>query len=145
MDVIHVSLRFKPTFKVLGEGKYSLRKLIPVYGSFLGEQADFFPGFEPQDGEFVVGERPGGSSAFAGTTLDSYLRNNRIFDIYVTGFALRQCVESTVRNAHDLGYHTNVIYDASAAFTSDQQTAFLSDIAPFYANAITTQDFLTHA
>jgi len=56
MDVIHVSLRFEPTFKVLGEGKYSLRKLIPVYGSFLGEQADFFPGFEPQDGEFVVGE-----------------------------------------------------------------------------------------
>ncbi|TFV49308.1 cysteine hydrolase [Bradyrhizobium niftali] len=145
MDVIHVSLRFEPTFKVLGEGKYSLRKLIPVYGSFLGEQADFFPGFEPQDGEFVVGERPGGSSAFAGTTLDSYLRNNRIFDIYVMGFALRQCVESTVRNAHDLGYHTNVIYDASAAFTSDHETAFLSDIAPFYANAITTQDFLTHA
>jgi nicotinamidase-related amidase len=61
------------------------------------------------------------------------------------GFALRQCVESTVRNAHDLGYHTNVIYDASAAFTSDHETAFLSDIAPFYANAITTQDFLTHA
>jgi nicotinamidase-related amidase len=58
------------------------------------------------------------------------------------GFALRQCVESTVRNAHDLGYHTNVIYDASAAFTKEQQTSFLTDIIPFYGNAITTQDFL---
>lgn len=61
------------------------------------------------------------------------------------GFALRQCVESTVRNAHDLGYHTNVIYDASAAFTREQQTSFLSDIAPFYANVITTQELLAEA
>ncbi|ANL50998.1 isochorismatase-like protein (plasmid) [Rhizobium phaseoli] len=145
MEVIHASLRFEPTFKVLGEGKYGLRKLMRDYGSFLGEQADFFPGFEPQAGEYVVRERSGSSSVFTGTTLDSYLRNNRIFDIYLCGFALRQCVESSMRNAHDLGYHTNVIYDASAAFTREQQTSFLNEIAPFYANAITTQQFVTQS
>ncbi|HEY5798022.1 MAG TPA: isochorismatase family cysteine hydrolase [Bosea sp. (in: a-proteobacteria)] len=143
MEVIHASLRFEPTFKVLGAGKYGLRRMMRDYSSFLGEQADFFPGFEPQDGEYVVRERTGSSSVFTGTTLDSYLRNNRIFDIYLSGFALRQCVESSMRNAHDLGYHTNVIYDASAAFTREQQTSFLGEIAPFYASAITTQDFLT--
>ncbi|MNY51808.1 Isochorismatase family protein YecD [compost metagenome] len=68
----------------------------------------------------MITERTGGSSAFAATTLDSYLRNNKIEDIYLMGFALRQCVESTLRNAYDLGYHTNVIYDASAAFTQEQ-------------------------
>lgn len=145
MEIIHASLRFEPTFKVLGQGKYGLRRMMLDYRSFLGEQADFFPGFEPQDGEYVIRERNGGSSVFASTTLDSYLRNNRIFDIYIAGFALRQCVESSMRNAHDLGYHTNVIYDASAAFTKDQQTSFLNEIAPFYANAITTQDFLKQA
>jgi len=145
MEVIHASLRFEPTFKVLGEGKYGLRKMMLDYRSFLGEQADFFPGFEPKEGEYVVRERTGSSSVFTGTTLDSYLRNNRIFDIYLSGFALRQCVESSMRNAHDLGYHTNVIYDASAAFTREQQTSFLSEIAPFYANAINTQEFLTRA
>ncbi len=145
MEVIHVRMVLEPTYRMLGEGKYGLRKMVRDYGSFLGEQTEFFPGFEPLDGEYTISERTGGSSAFAATTLDSYLRNNRIFDVYVMGFALRQCVESTVRNAHDLGYHTNVIYDASAAFTKEQQTSFLSDIAPFYANAITTQDFLTQA
>ncbi|WP_029002907.1 cysteine hydrolase [Azorhizobium doebereinerae] len=143
MEVIHVRMVLEPTYRVLGEGKYGLRKMVRDYHSFLGEQTDFFPGFEPLDGEYVISERTGGSSAFAATTLDSYLRNNRIFDIHIMGFALRQCVESTVRNAHDLGYHTNVIYDASAAFTREQQTSFLGDIAPFYANAITTQAFLT--
>ncbi|ARM90250.1 isochorismatase-like protein [Rhizobium sp. CIAT894] len=143
MHVIHASLKFEPEFKVLGEGKYGLRRMMRDYGSFLGGQADFFPGFEPTEGEFVVRERGGGSSVFVGTTLDSYLRNNRIFDIYLAGFSLRQCVESSMRNAHDLGYHTNVIYDASAGYTRKQQDDFVTEIAPFYANAITTQQFLT--
>lgn len=145
MHVIHASLKFEPEFKVLGEGKFGLRKMMRDYGSFLGEQADFFAGFEPAEGEFVVRERGGGSSVFVGTTLDSYLRNNRIFDIYLAGFSLRQCVESSMRNAHDLGYNTNVIFDASAGYTRKQQDDFVTEIAPFYANAITTEQFLTQA
>ncbi|MBB4010551.1 isochorismatase family cysteine hydrolase [Allorhizobium taibaishanense] len=145
MHVVHASLKFEPTYKVLGEGKYGLRSMMRTYGSFLGELADFYPGFEPAEGEFVVRERGGGSSVFVGTTLDSYLRNNGIFDIYLAGFSLRQCVESSMRNAHDLGYHTNIIYDASAGYTRKQQDDFVAEIAPFYANAITTQNFLTQA
>jgi nicotinamidase-related amidase len=143
--VIHAALKFEPTFKVLGEAKYGLRKMTRDHGAFLGEQADFFPGFEPAEGEHVVRERAGGSSVFVGTTLDGYLRNNRIFDIYLAGFSLRQCVESSMRNAHDLGYHTNVIYDASAGYTRKQQDDFVAEIAPFYANAVTTQEFVAKA
>ncbi|MGJ7491502.1 isochorismatase family cysteine hydrolase [Variovorax sp. ZT4R33] len=142
MEVIHVTMVLEPTYKVLGKGKYGLRTMMPAYKSFLGDQTDFFPGFEPKAGEYVIRERTGGSSAFAATTLDSYLRNNRIEDIYVMGYALRQCVESTVRNAHDLGYNTSVIYDASAAFTKEQQTSFVNEILPFYGNAVTTQEFV---
>jgi nicotinamidase-related amidase len=127
MHVIHATLKFEPTFKVLGE------------------QADFFPGFEPTEGEHVVRERAGGSSVFVGTTLDGYLRNNRIDEIYLSGFSLGQCVESSMRNAHDLGYHTNVIYDASVGYTCKQQDDFVAEIAPFYANAITTQEFVAKA
>ncbi|MGR6331103.1 isochorismatase family cysteine hydrolase [Sphingomonas sp. XXL09] len=145
MHVIHASLKFEPTFKVLGDGKFGLRKMMRDYGSFLGEQADFFPGFEPGEGEHVVRERAGGSSVFVGTTLDGYLRNNGIFDVYLAGFSLRQCVESSMRHAHDLGYHTNVLYDASAGYTRKQQDDFLAEIAPFYANAMKTQDFVALA
>lgn len=139
--MIHASLKFEPTFKVLGEAKYGLRKMTRDHGAFLGEQADFFPGFESAEGEHVVRERAGGSSVFVGTTLDGYLRNNRINEIYLSGFSLRQCVESSMRNAHDLGYDTNIIYDASAGYTRKQQDDFVAEIAPFYANAITAQEF----
>ncbi|GEM_PF-2703911 len=52
----------------------------------------------------MISERTGGggSGAFA-APLDSYLRNNRIEDLYVMSFALRQCVDSTVRKAPDRG------------------------------------------
>jgi nicotinamidase-related amidase len=126
---------------VLGQAKYGLRALMPKYKSFLGKQANIFPGFEPSADEYVIRERSG-SSAFAGTSLDSYLRNNHIEDIYLMGYSLRQCVESTLRNAHDLGYNASVIYDASAGFTREQQTSFVTEIAPFYGNAIKTNDFL---
>ncbi len=89
----------------------------------------------------MIRERTG-SSAFAGTSLDSYLRNNHIEDIYLMGYSLRQCVESTLRNAHDLGYNTNVIYDASAGFSEEQQSSFLTDILPFYGNGLTAMDFI---
>ncbi len=133
MNVVYVTMTLEPSYKVLGQAKYGLRALMPQYHSFLGKQADIFAGFEPTADEYVIRERSG-SSAFAGTTLDSYLRNNHIEDIYLMGYSLRQCVESTLRNAHDLGYNTNVIYDASAGFTREQQTSFVKEIAPFYGD-----------
>ncbi|MDR6635695.1 hypothetical protein J2X72_004509 [Phyllobacterium sp. 1468] len=57
----HAALKFEPTFKVQGEAKYGLRKMTRDHGAFLGEQADFFPGFEPVAGEHVVRERAGDS------------------------------------------------------------------------------------
>jgi nicotinamidase-related amidase len=144
MDVVYVSMTLDPSYKVLGQAEYGLRAMMPQYKSFLGKQADIFHGFEPTADDYVIRERSG-SSAFAGSTLDSYLRNNHIEDIYLMGYSLRQCVESTLRNAHDLGYNTRVIYDASAGFTHEQQTSFVKEIAPFYGHAITTQDFLKSA
>ncbi|MFG1427964.1 cysteine hydrolase family protein [Roseixanthobacter glucoisosaccharinicivorans] len=141
MEVIYVTMTLDPSFKVLGQAKYGLRATMPQYKSFLGKQAEIFPGFEPREGEYVIRERTG-SSAFGGTTLDSYLRNNHIEDIYLMGYALHLCVESTLRQAHDLGYNASVIYDASAAFTREQQTSFVNDIAPFYGRPLTTAAFL---
>lgn len=141
MEIIYVTMTLEPSFKVLGQAKYGLRAMMPQYKSFLGKQAEFFPGFEPVAGEYVIRERTG-SSAFAGTSLDSYLRNNHIEDIYLMGYSLRQCVESTLRNAHDLGYNTNVIYDATAGFSKEQQSSFLTDILPFYGNGLTAMDFI---
>ncbi len=144
MDIIYVTMTLEPSYKVLGQAKYGLRALMPQYKSFLGKQAEIYPPFQPKEGEYVVLQRTG-SSAFGGSSLDSYLRNNKIEEIYLMGYALHLCVESTLRQAHDLGYTTNVIYDASSAFTREQQTYFLKNIVNFYGHAMQTNDFLKNA
>ncbi|WP_295959032.1 isochorismatase family protein [Rhodoferax sp.] len=53
MEVIHVTMALEPTYKVLGQGKYGLRAMMPAHKYFLGDQTDFFPGFEPRAGEYV--------------------------------------------------------------------------------------------
>lgn len=141
MEVIYVTMTLEPSFKVLGQAHYGLRAMMPQYKSFLGPQAEIYAPFKPGPDEYVVLQRTG-SSAFGGSSLDSYLRNNHIEEIYLMGFALHLCVESTMRQAHDLGYTTHVIYDASSAFTKEQQTSFVHDIAPFYADPMTTSAFL---
>ncbi|HEY0176302.1 MAG TPA: cysteine hydrolase, partial [Pedobacter sp.] len=129
MAVIYVTMTLDPSFKTLGQAKYGLRAMMPQYKSFLGKQAEIDSRFSPEASEYVIRERTG-SSAFGGSSLDSYLRNNHIEDIYLMGYALHLCIESTFRQAHDLGYNANVIYDASSAFTKDQQTYFLNNIVP---------------
>jgi nicotinamidase-related amidase len=142
MEVIYVTMTLDPSFKTLGQASYGLRAMMPQYKSFLGKQAEIDPRFKPLESEYVIRERTG-SSAFGGSTLDSYLRNNHIEDIYLMGYALHLCIESTMRQAHDLGYNTHVIYDASSAFTKAQQTSFLTDIIPFYADPVKTSAFLS--
>ncbi|HEY0297744.1 MAG TPA: cysteine hydrolase [Arachidicoccus sp.] len=141
MEIIYVTMTLDPSFKTLGQAKYGLRAMMPRYKSFLGKQAEIDPRFTPMASEYVIHERTG-SSAFGGSSLDSYLRNNHIEDIYLMGYALQYCVESTLRQAHDLGYNANVIYDASSAFTKEQQTYFLNNIVDFYGHAMTANDFL---
>lgn len=141
MAVIHVTMTLEPSYKLLGQAKYGLRNAIPNAKTWLGEHAKIHQDFEPFAGEYVILERAG-ASAFAGTSLDSYLRNNQINEIYLMGYALHVCVESTLRHAHDLGYQTTVIYDASSAFTQAQQQNFLNDIVHHYGHALNTQQFI---
>ena len=143
IPVIHVTMTLEPSYKIFGQADYGLRSAIPKAKTWLGTQADIHSDFKPISGEYVIRERSG-ASAFAGTTLDSYLRNNKINEIYITGYALHVCVESTLRQAHDLGYKTNVIYDASSAFTKEQQTYFLNDIIHHYGHALSTTDFISN-
>jgi nicotinamidase-related amidase len=143
MTIVHVGLRFAPGYPELGrDAKYGLRKAIQTVGSFPdgGRGSEFVPPFTPLPGEFVAVGRTGGS-AFAGSNLESFLRNNGITQLYLMGYATHVCVESTFRQAHDLGYDTNVILDATAAFNQAQQDYFAKNIVHHFGHAVSADDF----
>lgn len=51
------------------------------------------------------------------------------------------CVESTLREAHDKGYTTYVVTDATGAFTQQQQNYFEDEILHHFGKGILVEVF----
>lgn len=142
--ILHVTLRLNKGYPEFGgRGKAGLQLAIPKAKTWIiGEDGqNYYPKFKPKEGEFEISGRMG-ASAFAGTNLDAYLRNNKIEDLYLVGYALHVCVESTLREAHDKGYNTTVVLDATAAFTKEQKEYFINNTIHHFGHQILTSQFL---
>jgi nicotinamidase-related amidase len=76
-------------------------------------KAEIVPQLTPQDGDIVLThQRVGGFSA---SQLDIILRSRGIDTVLFAGVATNASVESTARQASDLGYRTIVVADACSA------------------------------
>lgn len=143
IEVVHVGLRFEKGYPELANGKSGLRKDIPNAGTFpineFGSQ--FYETVKPIEGEFVVTGRVG-ASGFTGSNLDVYLRNNKIENLYLVGYATHVCVESTLRDAHEKGYNTFLISDATSAFNRMQQDYVLNEVVHHFGEHLTTNEFV---
>lgn len=69
---------------------------------------------KPIDNEPVIEKNV--NSAFIGTDLQQRLNNNSIKTLVVAGLTTNHCISTSVRMAGNLGYHTFVVADATAAF-----------------------------
>lgn len=74
----------------------------------------FRPGFEPRDGEAVVGKSV--NAAFIGTDLDLRLRRLGMIDLVLFGITTDMCVSTSARVAANLGYRVRLAGDACACF-----------------------------
>ncbi|SEJ33412.1 Nicotinamidase-related amidase [Myroides marinus] len=144
LTIIHVGLKFTEGYPELGNATSGLRKAIPNAGTFQENSfgATFFESVKPLKNEFITSGRTG-ASGFTGTNLDSYLRNNNINKLYIVGYATHVCVESTFRDAHEKGYNSIVISDATSAFNNQQQDYFLSEIVHHFGEHITSENFFS--
>jgi nicotinamidase-related amidase len=71
-----------------------------------------------------------GWSAFAGTELDEALRARGVTQVVVVGVATSLGVESTARDALELGYHVVVVSDAVADIHPQAQVSSLAFTLP---------------
>ncbi len=75
---------------------------------------DFKSEVLPQPGEPVFEKNV--NSAFIGTELESYLRNQGYDTLVIVGLTTNHCVSTTVRMAGNFGFKTYVVSDATATF-----------------------------
>ncbi|GAB7081289.1 cysteine hydrolase family protein [Megalodesulfovibrio paquesii] len=129
--IVHagLDLRQDPHYLVFNRGQHvsGLRAAIPNAGTWTGAGAEFAPPFTPRDGEYVVQGRAG-ASVFRHSTLDPFLRHAGVRTVVLLGFALHVCVESSLREAHDLGYNAVVPTDACGVFEPAQRSYFETHI-----------------
>lgn len=144
MNIMHVPLIVDNDYKEFGKekAKLGLRAVIQQVNTWQDDAKEFHKDFKPLNGEFVVSGRVG-ASGFAGSNLDSILRNNKIEDLFLIGYATNVCVESTLREAHDKGYNAYVISNATSAFTQEQKEFFEEHIIHHFGGLLKTSEFLT--
>jgi nicotinamidase-related amidase len=68
----------------------------------------------PSEGELVI-TKPG-ASAFIGTALESWLKDQAIDELIIVGVITNNSVEATARMSGDLGFRTIVVSDATFTF-----------------------------
>jgi nicotinamidase-related amidase len=79
---------------------------------------DFVPGLYNPASDFVLTKRQWGG--FYGTELDLQLHRRGIDTIVLCGISTNIGVESTARQAYELGYNQIFIEDASTAFSAEE-------------------------
>lgn len=83
------------------------------------------------------------SGVFSSTNLHYVLKNMGIEALFVTGVYTNECVETTVRDACDLGYLVTLIEDGCTTVTPQLHEASLQTLRNRYCRIITTDQGLS--
>jgi nicotinamidase-related amidase len=80
--------------------------------------------------------------AFIGTSLDDYLRESGVTQVFLTGIATSSGVESTARSAYDYGYHVVLVVDAMTDRSANAHRHSVEEIFPRLGETDTTENVL---
>lgn len=103
-------------------------------------EAEVSPALAPRDGEVF---RKCRYSAFTNPDLAGRLRELGVDSLAVAGLKTNLCLESTVRDAFDLGFMCIVAGDAAAARTGELHSASLAGLADGFAMVRSTAEILS--
>ena len=85
----------------------------------------------PERDEIIINKTASG--VFSSTNLHYVLNNLGIESLFVVGVYTNECVETTVRDACDLGYLVTVVEDCCATVTPELHEASLATLRDRYA------------
>jgi nicotinamidase-related amidase len=108
--------------------------------SFPPDWTELVPELEQQPTDYVVTKQRWG--AFIGTSLDDYLRQKGVTQVFLTGIATSAGVESTARSGYDLGYHVAFAVDAMTDRDRDAHRHSIEKIFPRLGETTTTGNLL---
>ena len=102
--------------------------------------AELDPALNRQESDIVVAKRTWG--AFTGTELERVLRSRSITEVVVCGIATSAGVESTARQAHELGFNVALAIDAMTDMSEEAHRRSTELIFPRLGETATTDELL---
>ena len=99
--------------------------------------ADLVDELDVSPSDLVVTKQTWG--AFTATSLDDDLRARGVTQVVLAGIATSAGVESTARNAHELGYHVVLVTDAMADGSEEVHRHSVGRVFPRIGETTTTQ------
>ncbi len=102
--------------------------------------ADFVPELTPQPGDHIVSKQTAG--AFIRTDLESFLRARGVTQVVIVGIATSMGVESTARQAHELGFNVTLAVDAMTDLDAALHASSSTKIFPRLGETGSTQDII---
>lgn len=103
--------------------------------------ADWF-GVAPDGGEAIFTKHC--YSGFADPALDAHLRAHGITTLVIVGVQTNVCVESTLRDAHSLGYYVVVAEDGVASHMAAQHEATLANVRFLFGDVAPSAAIVEH-
>ncbi|KVV42185.1 hydrolase [Burkholderia territorii] len=101
---------------------------------------ELLPELNRQPSDHVVTKKTWG--AFTGTGLDAHLKAAGITQIVLAGIATSIGVESTARQAHELGYNVTLAVDAMTDLNADAHANSVERLFPRLGETGSTQEIL---
>jgi nicotinamidase-related amidase len=102
--------------------------------------ADLIPELNRQPGDIVVTKRTWG--AFAGTGLEARLKTQGVTQVVITGVATGTGVESTARQAYELGFNVTLAVDAMTDLRPEAHAYCLASVFPRLGETGTTEQII---
>jgi nicotinamidase-related amidase len=84
--------------------------------------------------QFLPGKR--GLNAFSNTNLNDVLQRRGIRNVVFSGLVTSLCVDSSARQAHELGYQVYILSDCVCGRTRIENEFYCSQVFPMYATVM---------
>ena len=103
--------------------------------------AEFY-NVQPEEKDLVIQKHR--YSAFSGTSLDNHLRRHAIKTTVITGVSTNICVESTLREAFNLGYYVVIPRDCVAGNNEKLHEATLQNVEFLLGDVTESSSLIEH-
>lgn len=134
LEVIHVRIQ---SLTRDGRDRSKGHKRLELHAAPGSAEACFLEEVAPVGDEIVINKTASG--VFSSTNLHYVLTNLGISSLYIVGVYTNECVETTVRDACDLGYLVTIVDDCCATVTPELHEASLNNLRNRYARVINTE------